>query len=344
MNSSAPRLVCAIAFGLCLVILGERTVAQDTTLPPPPQSAGWASSHGTDHVLVGRIWRPSTREFIDEATLISDLHQATFILLGEVHDNPDHHRLQAWIVAALASMGRRPSVAFEMLSTDQEAALKAYLRERPNDATGLGDAVDWERTGWLGWQMYKPIAQSALDGGMPILPANLSRATIAAIAEQGLQVLGTSQVSALRLDEPLPSESLDHMRRDLAASHCQMLPRTMIDDMASILFARDAFMAAAMARGATVTDWDGAVLIAGSGHVRTDRGVPWHLARLAPGRSIASVGLIEVADDDHTMDIGRDTLPFDYVWFTPRAKGQDPCEGAPDRLKRAKERHEQTDG
>ena len=60
------------------------------------------------------------------------------------------------------------------------------------------------------------------------------------------------------------------------------------------------------------------MLIAGNGHVRKDRGVPWYLARMRPDARIVSVGLIEVA-------AGRRRpaeLPFDYVWFTPRAEGQ----------------------
>ena len=42
-----------------------------------------------------------------------------FVLLGEKHDNPDHHRLQAWMIDALVARGRRPAIAMEMLDAEQ---------------------------------------------------------------------------------------------------------------------------------------------------------------------------------------------------------------------------------
>src|SRR2546429_67817 len=83
---------------------------------------------------------------------------------------------------------------------------------------------------------------------------------------------------------------------------------------------------------------DGAVLIAGAGHVRRDRGVPVHLARQAPDASIASVAFVEVdaaavKPGDYAKAFGSDALPFDYVWFTPKVDDADPCE----KLKKATE-------
>lgn len=341
------RSTIAVLLVLSIAVTHGRSAAADSTASTPlPQTEGWSSLHGTEHVLAGRIWSTSAGGFIDPADLISALRHASFVLLGEIHDNRDHHRLQAWVVGAMIAQGRRPAVAFEMFSTDQQSGLDAYVRDHPGDAVGLGEAVGWERTGWPDWRIYEPIAQTALDANLPILAANLSRPMIKAIAEQGSQALGTSQVSALRLDEPLPSSDLHSMRRDLIVSHCHMLPETMIDGMMNVLFARDAFMAATMARGAAMAHTDGAVLIAGNGHARSDRGVPWHLERLAPGRSIVSVGFVEVTDDIQPDDYSRafesDTLPFDYAWFTPRARVEDRCAASADELKRAKERHERT--
>ena len=70
--------------------------------------------------------------------------------------------------------------------------------------------------------------------------------------------------------------------------------------------------------------------MAGSGHVRTDRGAPFYLSQLGVKDSV-SVAFIEVsakASDvsDYTNRWGSDVLPFDYVWFTPYAKRPDPCE------------------
>jgi uncharacterized iron-regulated protein len=67
----------------------------------------------------------------------------------------------------------------------------------------------------------------------------------------------------------------------------------------------------------------GGILIAGNDRVRTDRGVPWYLARLEPGTPTLSIALLEVQDGQRRPPAD---LPYDYVWFTTRADdGADPC-------------------
>jgi heme-binding uptake protein ChaN (Tiki superfamily) len=102
----------------------------------------------------------------------------------------------------------------------------------------------------------------------------------------------------------------------------------MIERMALVQRARDARMARSLVEA---DRGDGAVLIAGAGHVRTDRGVPLQLRTLRPGLPVASVAFQEVADDSTEPGAYADTsararLPFDYVWFTARVDAVDPCE------------------
>src|SRR5881628_1733369 len=250
----------------------------------------WESPVERAHPLVGRIWDVKAGSVISEETLLSRLGGSRFVILGERHDNPDHHALQAKLVRALIGAGRRPAVGFEMLSTDDAPALARYLARSPKDAAGLGDAVNWSRSGWPEWRFYQPIAQAALDASVPIVATNLSRAATDAVRRNGLPGLGPALMSQLRLAEPTPDTRLA-MTRELRESHCGQIGEDVIDRMADIQWARDARIAASLARGG---QRDGAVLIAGAGHVRTDRGVPVHLARQSPGVSITSVAFVEV--------------------------------------------------
>ena len=108
---------------------------------------------------------------------------------------------------------------------------------------------------------------------------------------------------------------------------------------------KDAAMAAALVRGGQAAGRDGAVLIAGNGHVRADLGVPWHLRRMAPGKAVAAIGLLEVEEgenDPSAYGAGFDggTLPFTFIWFSPRVDNLDPCEKYAEQLRRAgKKRH-----
>src|SRR5215475_6430614 len=81
-----------------------------------PSGELWQAPLGQDHPVVGRIWDTAAGEFIDRDALVDRLRRGRFVLLGEKHDNPDHHRLQTWLLRALVVAGRRPAVGFEMFN------------------------------------------------------------------------------------------------------------------------------------------------------------------------------------------------------------------------------------
>jgi uncharacterized iron-regulated protein len=66
------------------------------------------------------------------------------------------------------------------------------------------------------------------------------------------------------------------------------------------------------------------ILIAGSGHTRTDRAVPWVLGNMQPYARVAALAFVEVAADfdtpeDYAAFFRTPTLPYHFVWFTPGA-------------------------
>ena len=88
-------------------------------------------------------------------------------------------------------------------------------------------------------------------------------------------------------------------------------------------------MAAALVHDATA---DGAVLIAGNGHVRRDLGVPAYLD--VPAGEVVAVAWIEVdADDrrapDFPLGVAGAHPGFDYLWFTAPVMRDDPCAQMP---------------
>ncbi len=213
-----------------------------------------------------------------------------------------------------------------MLSTDDTSAIARYLARSPKDASGLGEAVNWKSAGWPDWSLYEPIAQAALDAGLPVVATNLSRVATEAIRRNGLAGLSGSLARQLGLEVPPAPETREAMRRELGESHCDRVEGVELERMVDIQWARDARMAEALVRGGLR---DGAVLIAGAGHVRTDRGVPFHLRRRAPDASLVSLAFLEVDADAKAPAAYAarfdGALPFDYVWFTARADDTDPC-------------------
>ena len=307
----------------------EDRAASATVASPRPPAPPWSSEHLPDHPLAGRIYRPDTGRFISPSALIEALGRADMVLLGEKHDNADHHRLQDWVLRALIARGRRPAVAFEMFTADKAPVIAAYLAKNPKDAAGLGPALGWSKTGWPDWRHYRPIAQAALDSGLSLIAANLPRPSVRKIAREGLGALSPALRARLGLDRPFDEGIADAMAREIVDAHCGMLARERTGRFVDIQRARDAHLARSLADAAAGAD--GAVLITGAGHARTDRGVPMHLATMAPGRTVAALAMIEVTGGDNAAETyarryGAKRLPFDFVWFTARHDVRDPCE------------------
>jgi uncharacterized iron-regulated protein len=278
------------------------------------------------HHLAGVLWDVATQREMKPDDLVAALAPKRFVLIGEFHDNPDHHRLQAWLVAQL-----KPStVVLEMADLDQEAALETFQSKSDWQPAALGAALDWEKRGWPQWASYQPIAEAAKATGARIVAGNAERETARTVVKRGIEALDGTEVARLGLDRPLPVPAEAALQAEIAASHCDMLPVDLLPSMALAQRLRDATMAdrllAAAGRGGR------AVLITGNGHARRDRGVPYVLAGrgVTPAETV-SIMLVEVDPEaGAAADLvppGSEGLPVaDYIWITPAVSRPDPCE------------------
>ena len=250
---------------------------------------------------------------------------STLVLLGEVHDNPEHHWFRSKILPLIAA-----PVVLEQMSKDQQVAIEKFMkvsrRTRAVDDFKLS-------TGWLnsGWQKYPfdVLLQSILELGQPIYAGDVPRDAIMKVAKEGEGALPAGERKRLGLDQPLGQKLDNASLAEIEEAHCGAMPKEAFGGMAYAQRYRDASLADALLKAA---DKHGsAILIAGNGHVRTDRGVPWYVRQRAPGKKVVSVMLIEVEDgkNDPEAYVPRDPdgkPATDYIIFTPRADRADPCE------------------
>jgi len=169
-------------------------------------------------------------------------------------------------------------------------------------------------------------AQKFVDAGLPIVGANLSPRVLQTLRRGGLGAADSALRVALGVDRPLPTEAAVALFSEIRRAHCDALPDESIERMVDVQRARDGQMAAALVRAASGRGSEGAVLIAGTGHIRNDRGVPWALRRRAPDAGIASVAFLEVRDGVIDPAAYLRDGRHDAVWFTARVDDRDPCE------------------
>lgn len=224
------------------------------------------------------------------------------LLVGELHDAPEHQALQRDTVRQLAARGDLAAVVLEMVEQGRQTT------GLPADASEarVREALDWSaerNTGAWPWSVYGPGVMAAVRAGVPVLGGNLPRA-------QMRTVMGETT-----LDQVLPAAALAQQRDAIRDGHCQLLPEAQVAPMTRIQLARDRSMAqtavAALRPGRTV------LLIAGNGHVQKDVGVPRHLPEGQAYRVVIALSQ-EVAS-------AVEAAQADRIWFTPARAPRDHC-------------------
>ena len=234
-----------------------------------------------------------------------------FVLLGEVHDNPEHHRRRAAQLRALLADGRPTRVVFEPLAAAREAALAAAAR----DAEALADAGALDRRAW-GWPLHKPLLEAALAGGAHIAGGGIDPAVARAVVRAGAPAAPAELRALIEADTAWGAAEQRALESTLAEGHCGALPARLLPGMALAQRVRDAALARALLAAPPGTR---AVLVAGNGHVRRDLGVP----RLLRAAGVAA-GDIEVwgyLEEGDAAAAGG----FDRLVRVPPAAREDPC-------------------
>ena len=230
------------------------------------------------------------------------------------------------MIEQLVAAGRRPSVAFEQLDIEDQPAVDGVVAAG-GDADSLAREVEWERSGWPAFEMYRPIFEAALRKKLPIRAANVSRAWL------------HTHAASIEPEVPLPARLRRAMADEIAESHCGYSNEHMTAAMIRMQRLRDERMARAL-----IDAGPDAVLIAGLEHARRDRGVPLYLRHYAPRIRVLSLAFAETPGDAVdpravVAELGDvQDRPFDYVWFTPRIERPDPCVEFRKQLERMRER------
>lgn len=291
--------------------------------PASPAASPEATLRHADHALVDRIWDVATRRFVTRQEALDRLRTADAVLLGETHDNPVHHRLQAELLTGLIAAGRKPVVVMEQFDTEQQAALDAA--DSPAAAAALMPR-GWDAT------QYRPILDAARRSGLALAAGNVSRAATRPVIREGWQAVDAARRNRLRVDTVWDAAREGYMRTVITASHCGQIDDTLRDGLVRAQRLRDAVLAdVALATRPAAADGS-TVFIVGRGHARSDVGVPRYLRARSTSLTVLSVGFTEVSPDktapaDYLIEdgIAAPGAPHDLLWFTPRQTRPDPC-------------------
>ena len=269
-------------------------------LPPPAPIA----PQGREHAQLGQIIDLASGERISPEQLVERLARVPRVLVGEQHDNPDHHALQLWLSRELSARRPQGSVLMEMLNPSQQGRVEQVQAQtragRPPADTFF--ALAWQPN-W-DWGLYGALVQYQLRQPYPLLAANLDRAEIMQVYQARPTLQGSASTA------PAVQETL---QEDLRESHCGLLPDSQIPAMLAVQQQRDRRMAERLAAAPQP-----AMLFAGAFHVRKDLGVPLHLTDIGADEGNAVLILAEVGKQPVAGSA-------DYVWYTAGNPPEDHC-------------------
>jgi len=257
-------------------------------------------------------WKVGDRRHVAFSELVRQAREADIVLLGETHDNPAHHATQRRLLESLAD--RKPALVMEQFDLEQQSSLDAILRSKDTQPEKLKALKALMKPGWE-WNGYEGLLTTALERGLPVLAANISRDALREVGRNGVSALGSGASAQLGLDTGWSAAQQASLRQVVEAAHCGMLPEAAVGAMANAQRVRDAIMADRL-----LSAPGSAVAILGRGHVRQDLAVPVYLKQRAPQKRVLSVAL---AEGELAPDAPQ---PYDYVIPGPAVRrADDPC-------------------
>lgn len=173
--------------------------------------AAWSVSAAAATCAVGTWTVPGGGPSVAVPELMAATARRAAVLLGEHHDNAEHHRWQLHTVAAL--FGYRPDMVlgFEMFPRSAQPVLDAWVRGELDEAAFL-EQVNWDKVWGFPAALYMPTFRFARQARVPMVALNVDRALVARVGREGWEAVPETERAGL--GDPAPPD--EAYRRSLA--------------------------------------------------------------------------------------------------------------------------------
>lgn len=220
---------------------------------------------------------------IAQPTLLKTLAGQRVVLLGEHHDDADHHRWQLQVIAALHAQQPNLVIGMEMLPRSAQPVLDRWVAGELTESELL-TRTDWSRVWGFEPGMYLPILHFARLNRIPVVAVNVDRSVVSEIASKGLAAVPVERREGV--GSPAPARQAYRDRLDqVFKQHGTGGNHAAFDRFVEAQLFWDRAFAEALAGAAKRPGEPLVVGIMGSGHLAHGDGVPRQLAELGFPRS-----------------------------------------------------------
>ena len=272
-----------------------------------------------------RVYDTSRQAFSDLETMLADVAKADVILVGEQHDDPNTHRLEAAILEGLGRRVQRLIVSLEMFERDVQPALDAYLGGKSTAEEFVKASRPWPRYA----TDYQPLVEMAKARGWPVVASNVPRRHASAAAKAGTNAIDNAapdERGFIARDLQCPHDRyFDRFAESMTTHPAPGTEKLSTDEKRAsterYFFAqcvKDETMAEAIVSAVDPRDSGPVVHFNGAFHSDFGLGTAERVRRRLEGRRVAIVSILPVTDIDAVAPSAEDLRRADFLVYTTK--------------------------
>jgi uncharacterized iron-regulated protein len=264
---------------------------------------------GTVTAQYEKLVDTKTGKVVDVATVAAAADNVQYVYLGESHNNPDHHAMQASIIDALVARGRNVIVGMEMFTRPVQDQLNPWTLGWWDEATFI-ERSDWKKQWGFDYSLYRPIFESVKKSKLPLIALNVPRDWVRAVGRGGFAALTPEQKKELPAELFLGNTDHKQVFEGLMGGHPMTGPQGDNIYAAQVLWDEgmaDTAIKVMAEKGASRNTMF--VVVAGSGHVMYEQGINYRIKRRTGADGITVMKI----DGTEPREVSRGIGHFIYM-------------------------------
>ena len=239
------------------------------------------------------VVQPSKTKKLND--IIDDIHKKPIIYIGERHTSYEDHKVQLKVIMSLHEKGRKFAIGMEMFQRPFQNVMNEYL------SGNIGEKEFLKRTEYFKrWQfdynLYREIIEYARAKNIPVIALNLWAEIIKKVATDGLDGLTQTERGELPASMDMSDEEYRESLEEVFKQH-RSLENKNFDNFYQSQILWDETMAQTIDEFLGKNPGYQMVVLAGTGHIMYDSGIPKRAFRLNGREYTTIIPLAESIDE-----------------------------------------------
>lgn len=266
-------------------------------------------AEGKIKVAIGSTLDTTTGKGVEVDAIVNAAKGVKYVFLGESHNNPKHHEMQAKIIDALAKSGRQVIVGFEMFTRPVQDELNPWTLGWESEDEFIQKA-DWKKQWGYDFALYRPIFTVTREDKLPMVALNVPRDWVRSVGKGGYAALTANQKKELPDNLNLGNKSHKEIFTSMMGGH--PMTGSAGDNMYAAQVLWDEGMADTaikyMAKQPNNPN-KVFVVVAGAGHVMYRQGINWRIKQRTGESGITVV----MVDGTEPVPVSKGIADFVYA-------------------------------